>query len=324
VTITLLWRTDVHLSDLTPRSRKDNWTDTVIGKLAHIGELARDLKASAVLDGGDFFDLKSPSRNSHALVRRALEVHRAYPCPVYANVGNHDCVYGDYSFLPQQPLGVMYESGAFRRCYDEHEAALSEGGTTVRVVGVPYHGTGYDLDRFRRIKKGDEDYLVVIAHVLASPTGGTLFDSEDVIKYADLDGFDGDVFCFGHWHKDQGIVKTPGGKTVVNIGSLTRGSLSQDDLARVPSVARLDFSPEGVEATKIPVRHSPASEVFDVATRDQIELRASMIEEFVDHLQTVLSPASQTSLRDAVQNLSGVPDEVKEQAVLYIERAGGR
>jgi len=110
----------------------------------------------------------------------------------------------------------------------------------------------------------------------------------------------------------------------VNIGSLTRGSLSQDDVARIPSVARLVFSPEGIEATKIPVRHAPASEVFDMATRDQIELRASMIEEFVDHLQTVLSPSAQTSLRDAVRNLPGVPDEVKEQAVLYIERAGGR
>ena len=323
--ITLLWRTDIHLSDHTPRSRKDNWTETVLGKLAQIGDLARDLKATAVLDGGDFFDLKSPSRNSHALVRQAIEVHRAYPCPVYANVGNHDCVYGDYSFLPQQPLGVMYESGAFRRCYDEHEALfLSDDGTTVRVVGVPYHGTAYDLERFRRIKKGSEDYLVVIAHVLASKDGGTLFEAEDVIKYADLDAFDGDVFCFGHWHKDQGIVETPGGKTVVNIGSLTRGSLSQDDLARIPSVARLDFSPEGIEATKIPLKHTPASEVFDLVAKDQTDLRASMMEEFVDHLQAALAPSAQGSLRDAIRNLPGVPDEVKEQAVLYVEKAGGR
>lgn len=322
--ITLLWRTDVHLSDLTPRSRKDNWTETTLGKLTQVGDLARDLKAAAVLDGGDFFDLKSPSRNSHSLVRQAIEVHRAYPCPVYANVGNHDCVYGDYTFLPQQPLGVMYESGAFRRCYDDHEAVFTDGATKVRVVGVPYHGTTYDLERFRRIKKGDENYLVVIAHVLASKDGGTLFESEDVIKYADLDGFDGDVFCFGHWHKDQGIVETPGGKTIVNIGSLTRGSLSQDDITRIPSVARLDFSPEGIEATKIPLRSAPASEVFDFATRDQLELRSSMIEEFVDHLQAVLAPSAQRSLRDAIRNLPGVPDEVKEQAVLYVERAGGR
>ena len=717
MTVTLLWRTDVHLSDHTPRSRKDDWTATVISKLAQIGELARTHGAAAVLDGGDFFDLKSPTRNSHALIQQVLAVHRGYPCPVYANVGNHDCVYGDYSFLPQQPLGVLYESGAFRRCYDEHEAVFTSGGVTVRVVGVPYHGTKYDLDRFARIKKGSENYLVVMAHVLASPTGGMLFESEDVIKYADLDQFEGDAFCFlpgtklvdwngrqidveavsqslaldgrtgpvvveevhpvrqidedvivldvegipsslipgvtsehpfwvarglrcnlpsrasrrchpdkpresypcrlcheppdvrpdwvaagqivagdymaipvraipqgesvwepglarllgyylaeghailnrkgdpvagigwsfhseeidlhddvgrlvseyfglvthpcfherygnhstqirafgpeladfmvqhggryaggkvlsstvwglsagarlellvgwllgdghardpqkydrvkvevmgatvspnlasqlhalalsiglrpfysirpahqftwenghvsdclpchvlsfygndaemlgarigvtfpdrtktkvagffrdgmywarvrgvssipyqgpvynirthtqeyvaglllthncfGHWHKDQGISQTSGGKTIINTGSLTRGSLSQDDLDRKPSVVRLDFSEGGVVVTQVPLLAAASSEVFDLATRDQVELRSSMMEDFVGHLQAVLSPATRGSLRDAIRAFPGIPDEVKEQAVFYVEKAGGR
>lgn len=321
--ITLLWRTDVHLSDHTPRSRKDNWTATVIGKLAQIGELARTHGAAAVLDGGDFFDLKSPTRNSHALIQQVLAVHRGYPCPVYANVGNHDCVYGDYSFLPQQPLGVLYESGAFRRCYDEHEAVFASNGVTVRVVGVPYHGTRYDLDRFTRIKKGSEDYLVVIAHVLASPTGGTLFESEDVLKYADLDAFDGDVFCFGHWHKDQGITETPGGKTIVNVGSLTRGSLSQDDLDRVPSAVLLKFDNAKVSAEKIPLSYTVASEVFDLESRDTAKLREGMIEEFVGNIKTILTAKSNRSIRDAIRDLPNVPDEVKEQALLYVEKAGG-
>lgn len=321
--ISLLWRTDVHLSDHTPRSRKDDWTATVISKLAQIGELARTHGAAAVLDGGDFFDLKSPTRNSHALIQQVLAVHRGYPCPVYANVGNHDCVYGDYSFLPQQPLGVLYESGAFRRCYDEHEAVFASNGVTVRVVGVPYHGTKYDLDRFARIKKGSEDYLVVMAHVLASPTGGMLFESEDVIKYADLDGFDGDCFNFGHWHKDQGISQTSGGKTIINTGSLTRGSLSQDDLDRKPSAVLLKFTSEGITAEKIELRHAPSSEVFDLERRDTVKLRENMIEEFVGNIKSILTAKSGHSIRDAIRDMPNVPDEVKEQALLYVERAGG-
>jgi DNA repair exonuclease SbcCD nuclease subunit len=276
------------------------------------------------LDGGDFFDLKSPTRNSHALIQQVLAVHRNYPCPVYANVGNHDCVYGDYSFLPQQPLGVLYESGAFRRCYDEHEAVFFQnGGITVRVVGVPYHGTKYDLDRFRRIKKSGETYLVVLAHVLASPSGGTLFESEDVIKYADLDQFEGDAFLFGHWHKDQGITHTPGGKLIVNTGSLTRGSLSQDDLDRVPSAVHLKFTTAGITAEKIALRHTPAGEVFDLEARDTANLRENMIEEFVGNIKSILMAKSERSVRDAIRDLPNVPDKVKEQALLYIEKAGG-
>lgn len=193
---TLVWRTDVHLSDRTPRSRKDDWTETVLEKLRQVGQIAREVDACAVLDGGDFFDVKSPQRNSHALVRATAEVHKAYPCPVYANVGNHDCVYGDIEFLPQQPLGVLFATGIFQRLYNEHEAVFEQDGVKVRVVGIPYHGTKYDLSRFANLKKGDEDHLVVIGHQLASPAGGAMFEGEDIIKYADLMGLPASTFCF--------------------------------------------------------------------------------------------------------------------------------
>jgi exonuclease SbcD len=323
--VTLVWRTDVHLSDHTPRSRTDNWTDTVLRKLAAVGDIARNAGAAAVLDGGDFFDIKAPGRNSHALIRRAIEIHRDYPCPVYANVGNHDCVYGDYSYLPQQPLGVLYEAGTFRRLYDEHEAVFTLPSVKVRVVGVPYHGVRYDLDRFARIKKGDEDYLMVAGHLLASPTQSTMFDAEDVIRYDVLDQYpDVDVWAFGHWHKDQGIERTPGGKPVVNIGSLTRGALSQDSLDRVPSVAVLRFDTSGLTIEKVTVPHSPASEVFDLVAKDKDTLQQTMIEEFVEHLSQTFSPSSQKSLTDSVRDIPGIPDSVRERAINYIEKAGGR
>ena len=325
-----MWRTDVHLSDHTPRSRTDNWSDTVLRKLAAVGVIAKNAGAQAVIDGGDFFDLKSPTRNSHSLIRRAMEVHKDYPCPVYANVGNHDCIYGDYSYLHQQPLGVLYEAGTFQRLYDEYEAVFTAPSrqnlppVTVRVVGVPYHGVHYDMDRLASIKKGDEDYLLVVCHLLSSPTQSTMFDAEDVIRYDTLDNYpDVDCWAFGHWHKDQGITKTPGGKTVVNIGSLTRGALSQDNLDRTPSVAVIRFSLEGIRATKVVVPHALAGDVFDLVARDKDVLQQSMIEEFVEHLSQTFTPTAHKSLTDLVREIPGVPDSVRELAIHYIEKAGG-
>lgn len=196
MSINLVWRTDVHLSDRAPSSRTDDWADTVFDKLGQVRDLAREVKAVAILDGGDFFHIKSPGRNSHALVNRTAEHHSTYPCPVYCTPGNHDCVYGDYSFLPQQPLGVLYSTGVFTRLYDEHEAVFTHDGITVRVVGVPYHGTSYDMERFTRIEKGEEDILICVAHVLASHKGGTMFEGEDIIKYKDLVDTAPDVYCF--------------------------------------------------------------------------------------------------------------------------------
>lgn len=331
--ITLVWRTDIHLSDHTPRSRLDNWTDTVLAKIVSVGKIAKDVGARAVIDGGDFFDIKAPGRNSHALVLRAIQAHADYPCPVYANVGNHDCVYGDYSYLPQQPLGVLYAARTFHRLYDEHDVVFTIPGPTrssppslkVRVVGVPYHGVKYDLTRLANIKKGDEDYLVVAAHLLASPTHATMFDAEDVLRYDTLDDYpDVDVWCFGHWHKDQGIAQTPAGATVINIGSLTRGALSQDSLDRIPSVAVMRFGPDGFTVEKVTVPHTPANEVFDLFRKDKEDIQKTMIEEFVDHLSKAVTTGPQKSLCDIVRDTPNVPDVVRERTIAAIEKAGGR
>ena len=139
--VRLVWRTDIHMSDQTPCSRKDVWSETVLRKIHEVGEIAREVKADAVIDGGDFFDQKSPQKTSHNLIRLVAETHQDYPCPVYANIGNHDCVYGDYSYIDQQPLGVLFSTGVFNRLYDEHDVTFTSGGVKVRVVGIPYHNT---------------------------------------------------------------------------------------------------------------------------------------------------------------------------------------
>ena len=326
--ITLVWRTDVHLADQAPASRVDVWSETLLGKIRQVGEIARNVNADAVLDGGDFFHVKSPTRNSHKLVNRAVAAHGAYPCPVYSCIGNHDCKYGDYAYIGEQPLGTLFRSGVFKRLYDEHEAVFySEGqlpsdkGYSVRVVGVPYHGASYDMDRLTSIKKGDEDYLVVAAHLLASPSGGTMFESEDIVKYGDLAELDPDLWLFGHWHKDQGVQKIAPGKHVVNIGSVSRGALNQDDLNRTPSVAVLTFTGKGIRIDVIPLDVAPADEVFDIEGRVRAEARDLNMEAFVESIQGTLEESAGKPLIEIVRELPDIDERVREQAILYLEQA---
>ncbi|MBQ73259.1 MAG: hypothetical protein CMJ67_10185 [Planctomycetaceae bacterium] len=321
MSINLVWRTDVHLSDRAPSSRTDDWADAVFDKLGQVRDLAREVNAAAIIDGGDYFHIKSPGRNSHALVNRTAEHHSTYPCPVYCTPGNHDAVYGDYSFLPQQPLGVLFSTGVFKRLYDEHEVVFTQDGITVRVVGIPYHGTTYDMERFTRIEKGDEDILICVAHVLASHKGGTMFEGEDIIKYADLVDTAPDVYLFGHWHKDQGVEEI-GGKQFVNIGSLTRGSLSQDNLDRIPSAAVLRCTEQGVEIEVKPLNVRPAEEVFDVEGRARQVKRQVEMDSFVEAIREALQPAEgEQTLADAVSGMDNVPHEVRERALAYLESA---
>lgn len=332
--VTLVWRTDVHASDKGPSSRldSDQWLDVVSDKLLQVAQIARQENALAVIDGGDFFDKKSPSRNSHRLVRKIAEVHRQYPCPVYANVGNHDCVHGDIRFLPQQPLEVLFATGVFNRLYDAHEVTFTRGGATVRVVGVPYHGTSYDLSRLA-VKKGDEDYLVVAAHLLASRSGGAMFDGEDIVPYSKLEGLDADIFAFGHWHKDQGVREIADGKWVVNVGSLTRGSLSEDNIDRQPACAVFRFPPEGVQIEVRRLHITPAREVFDFKARAKKEVKTKREEEFAERISALIERSdNKVSLFEVLSSMTAgdlgeeegevIPAEVREKARLYLERAG--
>jgi exonuclease SbcD len=318
--VRVVWRTDVHVADVTPISRTDNWVETVLDKLRQVGQIATEVQAQAVLDGGDFFHVKSPSRTSHRLLRQVVEVHQEYPCPVYANFGNHDSVYGDLRWLEQQPLGVLFETGTFQKLFDEYELLLDVAGVTVRVVGIPYHGVSYDRGRLQ-VKKGSEDYLVVIAHLLASNTNQeSFYEGEDVMRYQDLRDLDADVFAFGHLHKDQGIQEIAPGKWVVNIGSLTRGTLSQDS-DRIPSCAVLGFGKAGVYLEQRALRVASAAEVFDIQGRARIDSRAAVLDGFIEKMQHTALTTSSKSLAEQIRDLPNVPDAVRERALLILEQS---
>lgn len=327
--IRLLWRTDVHCSDSTPSSRTDDWAGTVLAKLGYVGDIARKYSVDAVIDGGDFWNDKTPIRTTHRIVARVAQVHRDYPCRTYANIGNHDLRLAQLSNLGESPLESLFASGVFGRLYDEHELVLEKDGVKVRVVGVPYHGPRYDLDRFRSIKRGDEDWLVCVAHVLASPQGGEMFANEDILAYSDLNDLmpDVDVYCFGHWHKNQGIEQV-GNKWVVNVGSLTRGSLTQDNIEREPGVVVMGFWPRSagippvLEFVKIPLR--PAAEVFDLNKRVREEAREMTVDAFVTSVKKELQSATDRPFGEIVEAMTTVPDKVKERTLEYIEGAKRR
>ena len=318
----LVWRTDVHMGDRTPRRRTGVWSEDVAKKLKWVGQKATELKADVVIDGGDFFDVKSPTKNSHSIVRLSCEAHSEYPCPVHVLVGNHDVKYGNIEYLPEQPLGVMFSSGVFNQFGDDKEIILKGDGVKVRIVGIPYHGVEYDFDRLTKITKKDEDYLLVACHLLARKgKTGSMFEGEDIIGYDflnDIPQVDG--WFFGHWHKDQGITKLKNGATVVNVGSLTRGSLHLDDLDRKPCIVEVSASSEnGLVFTRhnVPVRSAKNAFKIEEAVRESED--SDRMLEIVDKMKSVaVKNWGGLNLTDRVREMP-LPNEVKEQVIYYLE-----
>ena len=318
--VSFLFRTDTHVSDRSPVSWKGDYPAEIWSNLEQVGKLAREQSVNAVLDGGDFFHVKSASKNPHSLIVDTARIHSAYPCPTHSIEGNHDITYNLLDTVPKQPIGVLYETGVFGRLRD---TTWTDGEMRVRVVGVPYsaHRTAEELRSIQ--KQPGDDFLIAIVHSLAGeepPPSVKDFFNEPVFRYDHLITKDGpDVWCFGHWHKDQGIVKL-GHKTFVNLGALSRGALVNENLHRTPKVALLAFEPGVIDVRPFEMQVAPASDVFDLERKERLEQEHRDIDQFIAKLQSDAAFDPSESIEANIQSL-GFAADVKQLALDYLERA---
>jgi len=332
VGISFLFRTDVHVADRSPASWKGDYPSEIWSNLTQIGELARKYKATAVLDGGDYFHIKAATRNPHSIVIRTADVHSAYPCPVWSIEGNHDIAYNNLTTIDRQPLGVLYASGVFKHLREEVFYGDESPPTQVRVVGMPYSPVRA-LEELQAIRKQDGDnWLIAIVHALAAkdpPPSVSDFFGEPVFKYSDLVFDNGpDIWCFGHWHRDQGI-EVIDGRRFINQGAVSRGALIRENTERTPKVTLIEFGQERVEGggtehvvmtSSIELDVPPASEVFDFERKERQEQEGRSIEQFVESLNVEANIDPSVGIEDHIASLD-FAREVRDLAMSYLERA---
>ena len=323
----IVWCTDIHLADRPPRGRVDDYAASIFEKLRQVAQIAGKVKAAAVVMGGDIFHVKAPIRNSHDLVRRAVEAFRGFPCPVWTILGNHDVLFAERAMYTRQPVGVLEACGAMKIL--DHEKGLSalfeEEGVKVRVEGVPY-----DVDfaprRLAGIRKGDEDWLLAVLHVLASKEAGNL-GTERIFGYGELaQAAPADVFLLGHYHVNQGVTRIglEHPRWFVNVGSISRGTLSYEDLARAPSICIMDFPKpgEGVtpKFTVVKLRVAEAKLAFRVEEHEEEKAAESEMGEFVAAVGRELEIGVDLDLNAVIERLD-VEVGVKETVRKYLEMA---
>ena len=319
--IRFLTSSDEHISDLAVGYRKDDYRSAILGKIAWQGLEAQRFNANAVLRGGDLFHVKRPGSNSMRTLATLARIHRSYHCPTYALAGNHDITNNDLETVPSQPLGVLLKSEVLRELTEEN---FVSGSMKVRVVGVPYT-TDLEVGGLQElVRKKDETYTVAVVHALAAmapPEKIQSFFNEKIFDYRDL-VFDGcpDVYIFGHYHKDQGIVDHLGVK-FVNLGAISRGALTLENLERKPKVSLIKFDSRGVSVEESIVPHDDPLKVFDLEKKKTVEKQRASLDDFIKKLRADSNVSDDASIESKKKELDKYPDDLKKLCLDILEEA---
>lgn len=264
---------DVHVSDKSPSTRKDDYRQSVLNKLEFCIEQANLRKYSCVLITGDLFHRKIPSHNSHALVGNLLMIFKKCNCPIYIIPGNHD-ISGNLTNLYQQPLYVLEKAGACYLLDNDDPVVLTDNEDNsfkVSINGAPFSALRdkkdaaplYQLNHFSKA-----DCKIGMFHQMILPDGMKFFS--DYINFEDLIDVNSDIIIDGHYHVGfNPSVQHIGNKYFVNGGSLSRGSSEQFNLEKTPIYVEL-YLTKGLDggfnfqSEDIPVPCLPGDKVFDV------------------------------------------------------------
>jgi len=312
---------DIHISDTPPRSRIDNFKETILGKISQIAMACKKLNADAALISGDLFNNKKPSKNSHALTQCLIKAFHEFPCPVYLIEGNHDLSENRVDSLSEQPLGVLF---ADKTLIQLRETVIEKNGEKLSLVGIPYTEIS-DLSELKIPPKGNCRYQICLLHLYAAPSPGMLF-SERIYGYKELSSLGPNMFVLGHYHIDQGIQEV-NGNHFINIGSVSRGALSDEDISHHPQIAyiKISMDPKNINIDTRPIKLKVKSpdEIFDIKKREEEKEERKEIEVFVDKLISDSIEKSDSSDKNFSEILDGMKTakDIKDKVLYFLQEA---
>ena len=322
---------DIHVSDRAPVSATDSYTDDIVTMLKWVADEASRIEADAVVWAGDVFHHKAPSRNSHELVLKMIDVVKAHRVPLYCVTGNHDVQNGRIEDVHErQPLGVLYEAGL---------RELNGWADGLPLFGVPWRESwtepgdpakalaGWRGEDSENVQPPPESHelrrSLVVTHAPIYPpylADSQMFELVPLAGEGGLSEAMGNTgfLYYGHIHEDHGIFEVEG-VTYANMGAISRGSLHEYNLARSIKVAL--WTPEGF--TEIPVPHKPAHEVFRLAEVEEEKGQRMSLEAFLAEVGSrQLEISSTGSVIEHIRGRADVSPGVKKRAIEILEEVG--
>lgn len=315
-----LFLTDTHIRGTAPRSRKDNFIETVKRKLQEVGKISEENNVDYILHGGDWFDRPDISP---AIVREIAVIVKNFMKPVLTIAGNHDMFGQNPETLSRTMLGLLEGTGVVRLIDYEDLIILDDGKTKVQLTGKPYRFDidGEEFKKYYIVRKNKKiDYAINIVH-------GMLLDRPFIngVQYTllkDISDTEADITLSGHYHTGFGIKRIEG-RYYANPGSLVRITRYMSEIERTPKVILIDMDKE-IKIKEIELKSAlPGEEVLDRDKLERVRERRFMLQRFYRELAEgeAYSSVDMDNVINDIASRHGLGQEVREEVIRRIKAA---
>lgn len=326
---------DPHLDVRAPSFRRtDDYLAASLDKLDQIADLCEHLQVDVLCCTGDWFHKKNPQGVPHRLVRALLDwSHRVTDevgIPIYTVLGNHDVQFNDMSqvSVEKQPVGCLLTN---RKVFWLDQTGPQRMGG-VLFVGASFRPAlvdddGNQVEDPEQFRVPDEPGQVVqLTHASVVPEAPVWKPYTLVSEVAEISRA---TICHtGHIHEDLGCHRIPRADGSVfywtNVGSITRGSLSEATIERKPKVLLVEMvAGKDPKLTEIVLQHRPAEEIYDVASYREEKEHAQVFSAWTTKLREELDAASEheKTLSELVQE-SSLDPRGRDLALRLLNEAG--
>lgn len=314
----LLYFTDTHIRGTSPKSRKDDFLETIKTKFKEVSEIIHREGVDYILHGGDFFDRPDVSIS---VISEIAPILKTFTKPLYIISGNHDIYGHNPKTLYRSMLGLLDGLNILQIINDD-QLLLSKDEVTIQLTGSPYiYGLDRKENREKYIVKDRDpkaDYAIHLVH-------GFLMDKKflDQVPHTLITNIldtKADLTICGHYHYGFPI-QTIDGKTFANPGALVRISNSKIELKRRPKVLLIEATKQDLQVREIYLKSAlPGEEVLDRKEIDQHRFKQEEIHAFKEIVERSanLDQINLTNLITDIAKNNEIDREIRDEAIRRI------
>lgn len=287
---------DLHLHDVNPRSRIDNYSVALLDKLKDIFIKAQANDVKAIFFLGDIFH--KPSGLSTRYLNNVISTFQLSPCPCYTIIGNHDIPFNRVEDVDNTSLGILFKSKALLHL-DQYKI-----NDNIVIYGYDYNTDISYIEKPDNVKLG-----ICLSHSYGEDVSFGNEDRAEYFKWSKANSSPFDIYVLGHDHSAYDAKTLYESNSILfRLGALARVTSANSDAYREIKILELGINEDECtyNSKAVDVNYLPTVECFSQQSLDKQSGRVDRID-YNSSLEDILSNLNfsiQSSIFDIIDEMA--------------------